>query len=126
MDVFYDHFLASECESFSSTPLPEFATEVYGSFQHHHSDIPEHAYSCLERMVGSNVLCSYRELNGITNALTRIDSSFQKSCNLAAVISVLEQKYESFRGDFRSFFPELISHIPHVKSFQTLLALGNT
>src|SRR4026208_598678 len=33
VDVFYDHILAREWNSFSSGPLSEFAQEVYSSFE---------------------------------------------------------------------------------------------
>src|SRR4051794_31634321 len=50
VDVFYDHILAREWHKYSSAPLPDFAAEVYASFESCRGDIPPEAYLHLERI----------------------------------------------------------------------------
>ena len=111
VDVFYDHILAREWDSFSSVPLSDFAIEVYSSFECHRDDIPPVAYIRLEHMRAGDLLCSYRELNGISIALGRIASRLSRPVPLAEAVCILEADYNSFYSDFTTFFPELRSHV---------------
>src|SRR6266850_1875154 len=47
-DVFYDHFLARDWDSYSSEPLSTFAQSVYGSFDAYRPLISPEAFSRLD------------------------------------------------------------------------------
>lgn len=111
IDIFYDHILAREWESFAPIPLPEFAADVYASFDRHWSDIPVDAHHRLRLMRETDWLCTYREITGITEALTRIGERLRRPVDLAASVTLLERDYDLFRSDFRQFFPQLIAHV---------------
>ncbi len=111
MDVFYDHFLSRSWDSFSGTPLPEFASEFYASFESHRADIPPDAYARLKQMQAGDLLCSYGEVSGVAQALQRIGSRLRRPVDLAPSVSVLEHDYNSLRTDFAAFFPELLKHV---------------
>jgi acyl carrier protein phosphodiesterase len=111
VDVFYDHILARDWVSFSDTPLPEFAADVYASFESHRADIPAEVYRGLQHMKTADLLSSYRDLSGIAAALRRIGSRLRRPVDLAAAVHILERDYELLHGDFSQFFPELSTHI---------------
>jgi acyl carrier protein phosphodiesterase len=111
IDIFYDHILAREWESLAPTSLPAFAADVYASFDLHWTDIPSDAHFRLQKMREIDWLCAYREIAGITEALTRIGEHLRRPVDLAAAIPLLERDYEAFRDDFRDFFPQLIAHV---------------
>ena len=111
VDVFYDHFLAREWPAFSSTPLPDFATEIYTSFECLRDDIPPEAYTRLEQMRAGDWLCSYRDLSGVSTALGRIAARLSRPAPMADAVFILERHYDSFYSDFSTFFPELRSHV---------------
>jgi acyl carrier protein phosphodiesterase len=111
VDIFYDHVLAREWSSYAATPLPEFAAEIYASFETHWAQIPANVRLRLEAMREADLLCSYREIAGITQALARIGARLRRPIDLAASVPVLEQEYEAFRADFAEFFPQLIAHV---------------
>lgn len=111
VDIFYDHVLAREWSSYAATPLPEFAAEVYASFETHWAQIPTNVRLRLEAMREANLLCSYREMEGITQALARIGARLRRPIDLAASVPVLKHEYDSFRADFAEFFPQLIAHV---------------
>jgi acyl carrier protein phosphodiesterase len=110
-DVFYDHFLARDWASFSDRPLPEFAADVYASFESRRADIPPEAYRGLQRMKAADLLCSYRDLSGIAAALHRISSRLRRPFDLAPSVHILERDYDLLHADFTQFFPELLTHI---------------
>jgi acyl carrier protein phosphodiesterase len=111
VDIFYDHVLAREWPSFATTPLPEFAAEVYASFDAQWSQVPVDARDRLQAMREADWICSYRDVAGITEALTRIGARLRRPTDLAASIPILEREYQGFRADFEEFFPQLIAHV---------------
>lgn len=111
VDVFYDHFLARRWGSYASQPLPEFAREVYASFDLLRESIPPVAYGHLERMRSGDWLCSYQDLPGVSDALARIAGRLRRPADLGAAIVVLEESYDAFDSEFRAFFPELRVHV---------------
>jgi acyl carrier protein phosphodiesterase len=111
VDIFYDHILAREWESFAPTPLPDFAAHVYASFDAHWTEIPADAHLRLRLMREHNLLCTYRDIAGITEGLTRIGARLRRPTDLAAAVPLLERDYNLFHRDFRDFFPQLIAHV---------------
>ncbi len=110
-DVFYDHILAREWESHSATPLPQFAVEVYASFDRVRPYIAQEAFERLDAMRTDDWLCGYRDLAGITRALEGISSRFRRPVDLVPAVGVLERDYDAFRADFAAFFPELRAEV---------------
>ncbi len=111
VDMFYDHVLAREWSTYSSQPLPEFAAEVYRSFEIFKPQLPPEIWPRLEGMRHVDLLCSYRELPGIAAALDRISSRLRRPIPLAEATVILENHYHAFRTDFEKFFPELKAHV---------------
>jgi acyl carrier protein phosphodiesterase len=92
-------------------PLPQFAAEVYASFEMQWVHIPVEARRRLESMQQTDWLCAYRETVGIAEALTRIGGRLRRPVDLAASVPLLASEYEAFRADFAEFFPQLIAHV---------------
>ena len=108
IDVFYDHILAREWATYSATPLEEFVSEFYASFEHVRADIPSEAYQRLEDIRRHDFLCSYQHLEGVSNALRRISTRLRKPVPLADSVVAFQESYNLFLEDFRIFFPELV------------------
>src|SRR5262245_50071081 len=114
-DLFYDHFLARDWNSYSSEPLRDFAHAIYASFDEYRASIPPDACLLLDQLRAGDWLCSYRDLPGVSRALERIGSRLRRPVSLAGTVSVLEHSYEAFHSDFRAFFPELQSHVARIR-----------
>jgi acyl carrier protein phosphodiesterase len=110
-DVFYDHFLANDWHQYSEVPLPDFTYGFYDSIESLRPHLPADIHFDLRRMRHGDLLGSYRDLSGITQALQRLSRRFRRPVDLAPAMSVLERHYDSFRADFRAFFPELQAHV---------------
>ena len=111
MDVVYDHFLSRDWQSFSGTPLPEFVSEFYASFESHRAELPSEAYARLQQIQAGDWLCSYSDVSGVARALARISSRLRRPVDLESSVSVLEQDYNSFHADFAAFFPEVLTYV---------------
>lgn len=115
VDIFYDHLLAKNWESYSSILLPDFAIEIYASFHNYTDDIPRSARLTIEQMIYGDWLNSYQSLSGVENALGRIDDRIQirmgNKIKLVSAMPILEREYMNFDQDFQHFFPELQQHL---------------
>jgi acyl carrier protein phosphodiesterase len=115
IDIFYDHVLAREWDSFAAMPLPDFAAEVYASFDAQWPYIPAEARPRLEAMREVDLLCSYRDIGGIAESLKRIGGRLRRPVDLSASVPILVREYEAFRTDFTEFLPQLVAHVAPVR-----------
>ena len=115
VDIFYDHILANNWHNYSDIPLEGFASEIYISFEPYLEHIPVKASSVIKRAIADNWLTSYRDLDGIEQALQRISWKLtrrrNKYFNLCPAIEELTTNYQDLETDFKLFFPELIQHM---------------
>lgn len=111
VDVFYDHFLASDWPLYSNLPLESFVQSVHSSFGEWHDVLPPGVRDRLAQIKNANWLCSYRELEGIALALERLGRRFRKPVDLSPGMAALQHHYLHFHHDFQAFFPELIDFL---------------
>ena len=116
VDIFYDHFLSREWATLSRVSLTDFTKEIYASFENHRREIPAEAYGAFEKMKSENWLCTYGDLHGVSTTLGKIGLRLRRPTPLAEGAAILEADYAGFHGDFREFFPELMSHVQTVTS----------
>ena len=55
-----------------------------------------------------NILLSYRELEGVQTALTRINRRIKKHFSVKLAMETLKNIYDPLTNDFKTFFPCLI------------------
>lgn len=107
VDIFYDHFLARDWESYAPIPLTDFAAEVYASFDDLKPVLPPVAHARLCLMRNADWLCSYAEIPGLENVLSRLSHRLRRPFDLSAAVPVFQAEYENFESDFHDFFPQL-------------------
>ena len=120
VDLFYDHFLARDWDSYSCEPFSDFTSNIYRSFVTHRDQLPSEAAFRLDQMRGADWLTSYREVSGIAHATRRIALRFQRPVDLSPGIVIFQDAYEGFRADFLNFFPELQRHVIEWKEIESL------
>jgi len=111
IDVFYDHFLATQWVSFSDQPLNSFTTQVYAHLKQNSHFAPDKMQSTLNYMIHYDLLGSYQQMNGIHQALCGIESRLKRPSQLGRGIIELQQNHDALRADFMDFFPELIQFV---------------
>jgi len=107
VDVFYDHFLATDWAQYSAQPLESFIAEVYEAFTVHRAQLPEILGPPLQRMSAEDWLGSYRDFAGLRRTLMRMERRFRRRVDLVGGVTELEKNYAELHADFREFFPEL-------------------
>ena len=108
VDVFYDHFLAKDFGRIAIISLEDFCEYIYDSLEKNIAQLPPRLQQFVPVMIGENTLLSYRQLDGIQTALTRINYRVKKKFSVELAMAILKDLYEFIENDFRKFFPCLI------------------
>jgi acyl carrier protein phosphodiesterase len=110
VDVFYDHYLAKDWNTYSKEALSEFAQRSYNIIQQYDAILPLEVKRMLPYMISGNWLVNYSKTEGIHRALSGMASRtpYESKMNEAAKDLVLY--YADFQKEFDIFFPELIKH----------------
>lgn len=111
VDVFYDHLLAVEWNSYSGESFKSFVNALYQHLIEFHSILPYKANKLIPVMIRENLLGKIDSLEGLHSymqVLTRKDN-FQSS--FEATLLDLMGNYTLFREDFRQCLPDLIEFV---------------
>ena len=108
IDVFYDHFLASNWQQHADGTLEEFADETYRLLREHHDILPDKLKLITGRMIEYNWLVSYREVNVMQRALVRIGQRLKRKNPLAEGYTELIKNYDGLEEDSSVFLDEAV------------------
>ena len=111
IDMFYDHFLACDWHRYSDASLKDFSSAIYSSFESLRPDLPAAASARLQHIEAADLLCSYREIDGIRQALERMGAHLRRPVALGESVAELESHYDAFHAGFTEFFAELRDHV---------------
>ncbi|MCF8302691.1 MAG: ACP phosphodiesterase [Bacteroidales bacterium] len=116
VDMFYDHFLARYWKDYSSEDLHDFTKRIYKIISTHYFMLPGKTRWILPFMRRRDWMASYAELEGLQRALGGMAKRTPFQSDMEYAVQDLEENYDDFLEEFRSFFPELINHVEYVKS----------
>lgn len=108
VDVFYDHFLASNWNQYHQTPLLEFADKVYKLMQDNIQILPAKSREMLPYMIKYNWLFNYSKIEGIKRTLTGMANRTNFISNMEYATEELEYFYDDFQKEFEMFFADAI------------------
>jgi len=109
VDIFYDHFLASNWEKYSEVPLKEYTLNFYRLLEENFEVLPTKVKTFLPYMVNDNWLLSYAEIEGIKKVLIGMNIRTGKKSNMHLAVNELKEYYEEFEQEFEFFFENIIS-----------------
>jgi len=111
IDVFYDHYLAVDFEKYAGVSLKVFTEKAYRALQKHGDLFPDAFRQRIPAIIETDLLGSYRSLDGIRITLDRISSRIKRENSLPEGIFDLENNYRELKTDFEEFFPELVAFV---------------
>ena len=107
VDIYYDHFLASNWKRYSSIPLEVFIADFYILLKENEKILPDSVQSFLPYMIMENWLLSYSTISGIGRILYQMNRRTKNIVQMDKAVEDLRNGYEEFAGEFELFFPEL-------------------
>lgn len=110
VDIFYDHFLASNWEKYSTVSLEEFARNAYATMNKFEDILPEAAREVFPHIRANNWLVNYRLLDGVQQTMQGLSKRARFPSQMASAVEDLRKDYDSYGEEFKLFFPELITH----------------
>lgn len=110
MDIFYDHFLAKNWNSYSEISLELAADNFYKNLQLHYDILTDRAKNMMPPMIAQNWLVSYATLEGLSMILFQMDYRTKKRVAMHESIAELNEFYTEFETEFTAFFDEIQIH----------------
>ncbi len=107
VDVFYDHFLARNWNTYHVDLLPDFANKAYEIIQSFDPILPIEVKYMMPYMIKGNWLVNYSQTEGIHRALSGMSRRTPYESKMEEATVNLELHYQEFEKEFKSFFPEL-------------------
>lgn len=108
VDVFYDHFLASEFERHAGQALDTFAERVYAALDAHIEQLPPRLQQAAPVMIERDWLRAYAHIEGLEVVLQGMSRRARRKVALHESTQTLRAQYDALRDDFEGFFPELV------------------
>jgi acyl carrier protein phosphodiesterase len=110
VDIFYDHFLANNWESYLQESLFCFSQNFYQLLQQYQSVLPPDLQRALPSLISQDWLNTYRTIEGIELTLWRVSRRLTRENPLAQGILDLKAQYPAFEQDFLQFWPEIFAY----------------
>lgn len=111
VDIYFDHFLASNFEQYSPVKLPDFTQNVYGVYQKNIHLLPDSSARFLGYVLKNNIYTAYSKIEGIEKVLFHLSQRINHGIMLNNSIQLftshraeLLQNFEAFMMDIRKEF----------------------
>lgn len=108
VDIYYDHFLARNWQSYCETPLERYTADFYSLLSKNLHLMPDRVQRMAPYMIADNWLLSYRELEGIRKVLAGMNRRTGLQSGMDRAVEDLRAHYGAFQAEFTAFFEELI------------------
>ncbi|WP_369047516.1 ACP phosphodiesterase [Tenacibaculum sp. UWU-22] len=107
IDIFYDHFLAKNWETYTTVSLDTYVNNVYTLLKSNLDILPSKTQEMLPYMIQYNWLYNYQYIKGIKEVLEGMNRRTKGKSKMNLAIEDLQLHYFDFEQDFTSFFKDL-------------------
>jgi len=111
IDIFYDHFLASQFHQYSNIPLENYVSYTYLVLKRYYRMLPISIKYWFPTFLENNWMMAYTTVDGIERVLDRMSANTSLPNHSAYAVEVLRKEYDAFAKDFEEFFPLIISFL---------------
>jgi len=111
VDIFYDHFLASNWSEYHYETLNIYTQRIYSILTNQKQIFPNKAGKMLPYMIAGNWLYNYKDIKGIEWALKGMSRRTIFNSNMETAHIELEREKKEYQKEFNDFFPELVNYV---------------
>ncbi len=108
VDIYFDHFLASQWHHYHHVPLEKFTERCYATLLRHYQMLPQRTKSLLPHIMIDNWLMAYANMEALAKSFRGISRRVRYNPGLENAVEELEKHYVHFANDFKEFFPDLV------------------
>lgn len=116
VDMYFDHFLSNDWNSWSKEPLRSFTSRMYNIIIEHTGILPPRTLHMIPYMMNHDWLGNYGNFEGLDRALTGMARRTPFHSNMETAADKLREDYSYYERCFRLFFPELIAHSNQIRN----------
>lgn len=106
VDIFYDHLLAADWDSFEARPFADYCDGVYREIRARLAELPEPARHGLRLMTTQDWFRAYARTEGIADVLARMSRRARRPNPLAGGEVELMADTAGFRADFHEWLAD--------------------
>lgn len=111
VDIFYDHFLATNWNKYSEKPLDQYVGEVHTLMLKNVFQMPAKALMFLKYAIRTNRLVSYATMDGIGEVLYGMSRRTPFKSNMEIAIEDLNKDYPLYDEEFTAFFEDIQRYV---------------
>ena len=108
IDIYFDHFLASNWDKYNSKNLKVFSNEFYDALKIESVNFPENIKNFSRTLIFYNWFDSYKTITDLELILTQMEQRTRFLSKLSASKKQLKGNYTYFHNHFSSFMEEVI------------------
>lgn len=122
VDIFYDHFLATNWKHYSSVPLKDFVIQKYTILSAYDYFFPQEVKNFFPYFLETNWLYAYSTFDGLGTVLHNMSDRTSLPDFSSDAIKILKENYDSLGKYFFSFFKDIIAFVEVEYSIKIKLA----
>lgn len=107
VDLIYDHYLASNWNSYSMQPLPQFVSQVHALLMKNYFRLPGEVKQFLPFLIQSRRLENYKHFDGIERSLTIMTRNSSLPDHVHYAMNQLHRHYGELEHEFTLFFNDV-------------------
>ena len=107
MDMYYDHFLAINWDTYSDIPLKQYAQQIYARMEAHWHLLPEETKHIMDHMIAHDWLANYVDLASMERAFKGLSRRTKFISNMENAVADLYLHFDDFEEEFSQFFAEI-------------------
>jgi acyl carrier protein phosphodiesterase len=111
IDVFYDHFLAMDWDTFSPVPLQDYNNRVKASLLKEIQCFPADLQDFIPKFMNFGWMDLYVSIDGIDKVLRGMVSNTSLPDKTDDAIRIFRENYSDFRLEFYDYFPQLMHYV---------------
>ena len=106
-DIVYDHYLAINWYRYHSSPLTDYAENVYRFINQHGEILPDQLKNLTPYMINNNWLVLYSQISGIERVLNGMSRNTSLPDKTKFAVNIIENMYYELQEEFTQFFEEI-------------------
>ena len=115
LDIFYDHLLAVNWESYSNESLRDFLDRAYGIILGAADIFPERAAARIITIIEDGWIEKYRSVSGLSIVFEGMSRRVRRKNPLSGSERELVAHYDEMNEHFNRFFPEILEYAKHLE-----------
>lgn len=123
LDIFYDHLLAVNWESYSDESLRDFLDRAYGIILGAADIFPERAAARIITIIEDGWIEKYRSVSGLSVVFEGMSRRVRRKNPLSGSERELVAHYDEMNGHFNRFFPEILEYAKRLEKADEIQTL---